>query len=184
MFLALMMMSGCGVIELTWSEEVRLPTGSLILVERTASGEGRGEIGGPTQWEPTEMTLSIPPGTPQGTSVPPLWRSEFIPILLDYDKTTDTWSIVATFAYCSTWRRIGRPDSPYIEFQSRAGGAWQKIALEEQRIEQPTNLLVGVLTAVRAAGKPAIVREREKEERRVQAGEKYKNITGNWLNNC
>lgn len=184
MFLALVMMSGCGAIELTWSEEVRLPTGSLILVERTASGEARGEIGTPTSWKPLEMTLYIPPDTPQGTKGPPLWRSEFIPILLDYEKTTETWSVVATFAYCDTWDSMGRPDSPYIEFQSRAGGSWKKVALEERHIEQPTNLLVGVLMTVRDAGKPALVRENVKEWRRVQSGDYFKKITVNWTNNC
>jgi len=176
---------GCGFfdgldgINMSWQEEVRLPGGALIVVKRTASGERRGEIGGPDRWEPKAMTLRIPAAS-AGEAVPPEWRSQYIPMLLDYDPSNATWSVVATFAYCQAWEALGRPTSPYLAFQSRAGGDWQRVELEASRLGQEANLLV----SVRATGESALVREQEKQVRSRRAAERYRKIVERWTTNC
>ena len=175
---------GCGSegldgVNMSWQEEVRLPGGALIVVERTASGERRGELGGPDRWEPKSMTLRIP-ATSAGITIPPEWRSQYIPMLLDYDPSTATWSVVATFAYCQAWEELGRPTSPYLEFQSQAGGDWHRVELESSRLGQGANLLV----SVRATGEPGLVREQEKQVRLRRAAERYRRIVERWITNC
>lgn len=125
------------------------------------------------------MTLRIPAAS-AGIPMPPEWRSQYIPMLLDYDPSTATWSVVATFAYCQAWEGLGRPTSPYLEFQSKAGGDWHRVELEPSRLGQSANLLV----SVRATGEPGLVREQEKQVRLRRAAERYRKIVERWITNC
>ncbi|MFC3654523.1 hypothetical protein FZ025_10220 [Xanthomonas hyacinthi] len=171
-------LAGCGRVSLAWKEEVRLSDGQLITIDRTAKGHIQREIGGPTGWKSSEETLSF-----SGTSnakAPPTWRSNLVPIVLDYEAATSTWIVVATYVYCDTWYDMGRPQSPYIEYASTDGGEWRVIPLDSGRIGQLANLLANV----RRTGEPALVREVEKEERRKRNSDRLKRISGILKNNC
>lgn len=65
--------SHAGDVRLAWSEEVRLPGGDLVVVDRTAIGQKDGEIGGPGGWKSSGMTLSVPAAAPNRVP-PPAWR--------------------------------------------------------------------------------------------------------------
>lgn len=172
------MLTGCGRVSLEWKEEVRLSDGRLITIERTAKGHIQRELGGPTGWKSSEETLRF-----SGTSsakAPPTWRSNLVPIVLDYEEATSTWVVVATYVYCETWYEMGRPQSPYIEYASTNGGDWRAVPLDYGRVGQQANLLA----SVRYTGEPPLVREAEKTERRKRDSDKLKAITRNWNTNC
>lgn len=171
--------AGCGRVSLEWKEEVRLSDGRLIIIDRTAKGRIQRELGGPTGWEPSEETLRIQSPL-SGAKAPPTWRSNLVPILLDYDAATSTWIVVTTYVYCGTWYAMGRPASHYVVYASTGGGDWRTVPLDPGRGGQAANLLANV----RHTGESALVREAEKEERRRRDSEQFKAITTIFRTNC
>ncbi|MBN6104913.1 hypothetical protein JR064_22440, partial [Xanthomonas sp. CFBP 8703] len=151
-------------------EEVRLSDGQLITIDRTAKGHIQRELSGPMGWEPSEETLRL--SGISGAKAPPTWRSNLVPIVLDYDAATLTWIVVATYAYCGAWYKMGKPQPPYVEYVSTDGGEWRVIPLDPGRIDQLANLLANV----RHIGEPALVREADKAERRRRDSDWFKAI--------
>ncbi|KLD75414.1 hypothetical protein XhyaCFBP1156_19700 [Xanthomonas hyacinthi] len=176
MISALVLLAACSKVNLEWSEEVRLADGSTLIVDRTATGEKKYEIGGPGGWNQTQMSLRIGPG---GTKPPPVWRDAFVPLLLDYEPATGTWSLVTSFYFCSTWYELGKPGLPYIEFQSREGRAWARVPLESRLIGRESNLLTGP----DADGEHARVTIKDKLARERNTSERLKKIASKW-NGC
>ena len=136
-------MVGCGDIDLTWSEQVLLESGDVIVAKRTATGKKLGEIGGPGGWQQTHMSLEI--HGPLASAVqPPRWETAFVPILLDYQAEKKTWSIIATFYTCDGWYQLGHPALPYVEYQSVNGGDWTVVPLEKRLVGKKSNLMIDV----------------------------------------
>lgn len=175
---ALMFTSGCSKVSLGWSEEVRLTDGQVIVVDRTAKGEKNYEIGGPGGWNQSEMSVHIRE-SPVEMRLPPDWREAFVPILLDYQPSTNTWSLVATFYFCSKWYELGKPALPYVEYQSRDGGDWMNVPLEERLINKESNLLTGP----NVNGEPKLLRIKDKVQREINSSESFKRIVSEW-NGC
>lgn len=172
--------AGCNRMSLKWKEEVRLSTGQLIAVDRTARGTITRDIAmRATGWKPKETTLRIPQAG-LGVQAPPVWRSILIPVVLDYDPASSTWSVVATYLFCSTWYDMGRPRSPYVQYISSHGEPWQAVPLQPGLAGRRSNML----THIRPAGEPALVREVEKEVARRKASDRFKAISTTWKTNC
>jgi len=111
---------GCSRMSETWEEEVRLSDGRLIVVKRTAKGTlTRGIAMRATGWIPREITLRT--GQEDGAAKPPVWRSHLIPVVMDCDPDSSTWSVVATYIFCDTWHDMGRP-SRHTCSTSRSAG--------------------------------------------------------------
>ena len=177
--IAAIMLARCGDVNIDWQEEVRMADGEMLLVYRTAKGEKQRELGGPGGWKETEMSLEVLK-LPDNWKLPPIWRKEYVPILLDYQPQEHIWSIVATFYYCTGWERLGRPDLPYIEYQSKNGGLWQVIPLEERLIGRKTNLLSGPSSK----GEPKLVTAEERDRRNRRAAKEFRWIVSKWSNSC
>lgn len=177
--LALVLLTACGKVDISWEEQVRLNDNQIIVVQRSATGETRGEIGGPGGWEPYEMTISFS-HVPHPLEAPPEWRSHLAPVLIDYEPLQRAWNVVATFVYCQAWYDLGKPAVPYIQYQSRDGRDWVTVPLEERLIGRDTNLLTGP----RSGGEPELVRLEEKERRRKRAASSFRSISINSRNNC
>lgn len=177
MISAVMLMAACSKVNLEWSEEVQLADGSTLIVDRTATGEKKYEIGGPGGWNQTQMSLRVSPSG--GMNPPPVWRDAFVPLLLDYEPTTGAWSLVTSFYFCSTWYELGKPELPYIEFQSSGGGAWTRVPLESRLIGRESNLLTGP----DADGEHARVTIKDKLARERNTSERLKKIASEW-NGC
>jgi hypothetical protein len=173
------MLTGCGDVNIQWQEEVRMADGEMLLVNRTAKGEKQGELGGPGGWNQTEMTFEII-NPPKNWKQPPIWREEYVPILLDYQADGHIWSVIATFYYCDGWEKLGRPKLPYVEYQSRDGGPWEVVPLEERLIGRNTNLLTGP----RSGGEAELVTAEERDKRNRSAANKYRKIVAKWHNSC
>ena len=181
---AMLTFVGCDRASVKWSEEIRLADGQVIVAARTAQGKTYSELGGTGGWrDPVEMSIWISK-SPDGFTLPPEWRDNYVPVLLDNNTETKTWSIVATFYYCETWYALDRPIPPYIEYQSVDGTAWRRVPLEERLIGRETNLLTGPSTK----GEPSLVTIELKEQSQRSAGRKYRQILRTWGyeegNNC
>lgn len=170
-----MALVGCGEVSLKWSEEVRLEDGQMVVAERTAQGKKYSELGGPEGWNQTEMSVAITQ-TPHNVKPPPEWRDVYVPVLLDYQPSENTWTMLATFYFCETWYELGKPVPPYIEYQSINGSAWQRVPLEERLIDRKTNLLTGPSSD----GEPGLVTITDKEFRQRSAAPKYRRILRKW----
>lgn len=170
---------GCSRMSETWKEEVRLSDGRLIVVKRTAKGTIKRDIAmRATGWKPGETTLRIP--EMDGYANPPVWRSGLIPVVMDYDAASSTWSIVATHLSCTTWYNMGRPDSQYVQYMSTGGEAWRTVPLQPSWDGRHANLL----THIRPTGEPALLREADKEMVWRRGSIPYKSISTSWKTNC
>lgn len=174
------MLAGCSRMSVQWKEEVRLSNGQLLVVDRTARGTIKRDIGmRVTGWKPKETTLRIPQASPD-VRPPPVWRSVLIPIVLDYDPATSTWSVVATYLFCSTWYDVGKSASPYVQFISSQGQPWHSMPLQPGWAGRRANLL----THIRPVGEPHLVREADKEAPWKQVGERFQAISTTWKTHC
>lgn len=172
-------MVGCSRMSESWKEEVRLSDGRLIVVKRTAKGTLTRDIAmRATGWIPRETTLRI--GQVDGAAKPHVWRSHLIPVVMDYDPASSTWSVVATYIFCDTWYDMGRPVSPYVQYVSVGGEAWRAVHLQPGLIGKRANLL----THIRPTGESGLVREQYKEMRWRSSSARFKAITSSWKTNC
>jgi len=172
-------MVGCSRMSESWKEEVRLSDGRLIVVKRTAKGTITRDIAmRATGWKPKEITLRI--AQVEGAAKPPVWRSPLVPVVMDYDPASSTWSVVATYMWCSTWYDMGRPTSPYVQYISVGGEAWRVVPLQQGWAGRRANLL----TDIRPAGEPRIVREADKEMRWHTEPDRYKSVLTTWKTKC
>lgn len=169
----------CGEVNLIWSEEVLLPSEKVIVVKRSAKGEKLGEIGGSGGWEQKEMSVEIK-GDLIGVFTPPIWRTAYVPVLLDYDAGKNEWLIVATFYTCQGWLDLGKPALPYVEYRVVEKGQWLAVPLESDLFGRKANMLTGV----RSDGEPSLVTVKDKTKRDKGAGDKYRSIVSQWHTNC
>jgi len=175
----LLTMGGCSRMSESWKEEVRLSDGRLIVVKRTAKGTITRDIAmRATGWKPKETTLRI--AQVDGAAKPPVWRSFLIPVVMDYDPASSTWSVVATYMWCSTWYDMGRPVSPYVQYISVGGEAWRVVPLQPALVGMRANLL----THIRPTGESGLVREQYKEMLWRTSSDQYKSISTSWKTSC
>jgi len=176
------MLAGCGNgVDLKWQEEVKMADGQILLLNRTAKGEQVGGHFGTTGgggFKEKELTLDVVK-LPEGWQPPPVWRTEFVPVLLDYQPEEHTWTLVATFYSCDGWEKMGRPKLPYTEYQSKNGGPWKIVPLEERLIGRSTNLYTHI------GGKmPKHITAEETDRQSRSAGNMYRKILAMWGSNC
>jgi len=172
-------MGGCSRMSESWKEEVRLSDGRLIVVKRTAKGTITRDIAmRATGWKPKETTLRI--AQVDGAAKPPVWRSFLIPVVMDYDPASSTWSVVATYMWCSTWYDMGRPTSPYVQYISVGGEAWRVVPLQPSWVGRRANLL----THIPPTGESGLIREQYKEMLWRTSSDQYKSISTSWETSC
>lgn len=170
---------GCSSRSESWKEEVRLSDGRLIVVKRTAKGSITRDIAmRATGWKPREITLRLPQA--DGTATPLVLRSVLVPLVMDYDPASSTWSVVATHMFCSTWYEMGRPPSHYVQYISVGGEAWCVVPLQPGWAGRRANLL----TENRPAGEPRMVREGDKEMRGRRESDRFKSVLTTWKTKC
>lgn len=171
-----LLLSGCSnYAKNEWSEDVQISTEELVRVHRIAEGETYSEFGGVKSWDVKVNSLNVTDGQ-KIKMFPPVWNGEYIPILLDYQAATEQWSLVTTPNTCEAWYALGKPNPPYIEYQSISGSAWKRVPVEGRLIGRETNLLTGP----RVTGEPNFVGISEKIMRRRNAAPKYRSIIRVW----
>jgi len=162
-----------------WKEEVQLPDGAVLVVERTIRFRDYTPIGGSGGGaDVTASTLELL--TPM-ENAPPLWSAPpLLPMLLDRDPVTGEWFIVSTFFMCSVWYDLGKPALPYVEYRLR-NGKWMRAPLSQQLIGRDANVLVPAEADVKSD--QSLETKRLLGESRA-IGRKYRQIIADWQTNC
>src|ERR1700754_2918280 len=88
-------LSACGNAHMEWSEQVKLQSGEVLIVERTAKFKENWIAGGGGGSFNKGMTIRIV--QPAKPDYPDPWDALFVPIILDRDPQTSEWFIVVTF---------------------------------------------------------------------------------------
>ncbi len=168
----------CGRSDLSWTEEVQLQSGEVIVVHRTAKTKAFGELGGSGGWENQGMALEIL--TPKKSDNPPIWSYPFVPLVFDQDPETKEWFVVATFYSCTSWYELGRPKLPYTEYRLKRG-AWVQQTLSAALIGRKGNML----TDIRSSGEPNHTLA-SKAERMADGriAPKYRKVVDKWTTGC
>jgi hypothetical protein len=136
--IALLLGVGCaaaGHIEHTWTEDVQLDDGAVIVIERQVELMTTGALGGGAgNAVETRSVLAI------RDKPVPAWEVPLMPLVLYQDAAAKEWVIVATSHSCETWHRRGSPPGMYWEFRSN-GSWWRPVPLSESSIGRKSNLL-------------------------------------------
>jgi hypothetical protein len=130
----------------SWKEEVLLHDGSKVIVKRSQSYGGRGEIGQGGPIKEHTITYALPH---TGKSVS--FRSEFSQDvgranfnLLALNILNCTPDVVTEPNLCLSYNNWGRPNPPYVSFKHDSK-SWQRIPMTELPVEFKTiNLSLGV----------------------------------------
>ena len=122
-------MTACS--QTTWKEEVLLHDGSKIVVTRSQSRGGRGEIG-QSPIKEQAISFALP-----GSSKSVTWKDEYSEDvghsnfdLLAVHILNGTAYIVTSAYGCLAYNKWGRPNPPYVLFRYEKS-AWARIALAE-----------------------------------------------------
>lgn len=160
----------------SWNEEVRLSSGTVVMVKRTASALLGGEIGGPGSIEEERITLEV---IGNSTDKTPKLDTRLVPIILDRDSRTNEWFIVATFFTCEAWYELRRPRLPYAEFRI-VNGQWVQFPLESSRIGMSSNLVSDF--SFKGQGDLSLI---AKSQMQLQGlAPKYLRVVDSWTTGC
>jgi hypothetical protein len=120
----------------SWKEEVLLHDGQKIIVKRSQSYGGRGEIGQNAPIREHTLSFTLP-----NTSKTIEWKSEYSEDvgranfkLLALNVLNGTPYVVAEPNLCLSYNKWGRPNPPYVLFKYD-GKAWQRIQMSELPVE-------------------------------------------------
>lgn len=172
-------LSACGKTNLSWKEEVKLSSGEIITVARTAKTKAFGEIAGPGGWENEGMSVKVilPEKSPEN---PPEWNFPFVPLVFDRDAQTKQWFMVATFYSCESWYALGKPKLPYTEYRV-VNGQWVQQALTSSLIGRQANML----TSIRSSGEPDhTIASKTASDSDLTIDKSFKSIVGDWSTGC
>jgi hypothetical protein len=123
----------------SWKEEVLLHDGQTIIVKRSQSYGGRGEIGQNAPIREHTLSFTLP-----NTSKTIEWKSEYSEDvgranfnLLALHVLDATPYVVAEPNLCLSYNKWGRPNPPYVLFKYD-GKTWLRIQMSELPIEFKT----------------------------------------------
>jgi hypothetical protein len=114
-----------------WKEEVLLHDGSKIVVDRSQTRGGQGEIG-QSPIKEHSMTFTLP-----GTKKVITWKDEYsqdvghsnFDLLALHIKNSTPYIVVSSYG-CLAYNKWGRPNPPHVYFRFD-GNTWQRIPLQE-----------------------------------------------------
>lgn len=172
------LVSACSRGQLEWKEEVKLQSGDVITVKRTAKTKPFGEVGGSGGWENEGMTVQVlEPVKPDN---PPIWDAKYVPLIFDRDPATQEWFMVATFYSCTSWYDLGRPKLPYTEYRLKAG-KWVQQSLSPEFIGRQGNML----THIRSGGEPDhTISSKAFIDSKSTAAPEYRRVVEKWTTGC
>jgi hypothetical protein len=122
-----------------WREEVILPDGATIVVERKVTYEESNSLSGDAYGLQVKSSTLAFSGK---LAALPVWSALLDPMVLYRDATqAGQWVIVAKTSECDVWSQRGEPQPPYFEFRL-VDKNWQEAPLSPTSIDQPANLLL------------------------------------------
>lgn len=134
-------LSGCARKHFEWKEQVQLSDGTTVEVERSIRyGKVLREFGGTTSAWISEAKVTIVDGGKHLAT----WSYAMEPFIVDRDKATGKWMVVANaMDYCEYASRFASPAPTFLAFELD-GGVWTYIGLPEGVVGQKANTLLGV----------------------------------------
>ena len=178
---ALLVLSSCGerkVFERTWSEEVELEGGAVVVVKRHVVYDYSNSFSGefPLNVE-TTSELEVENSTPELDI--PRWSAPMRALLLYRDEATAEWVIVAAIHTCDMWRQKGAPESQYLEFRAHQG-IWREGVVSKSSIGRATNLFMGYVDGL--ARKRVTLQEKKSAWSTFRNGDPAKHIVEKYQN--
>jgi len=139
----LLLLSACGSksklpAELSWSEEVRLTSGEIILVDRREHYHTTRELAGYGELRVDSSDIVIHPAG-NNAPLPTVTVAEF-PIVADYDALLAQWYVITLVDICEDAKQLNLGTRPYLEYRLR-DGVWSRAQIEAGRVGHPSNLL-------------------------------------------
>ena len=146
-----------GDVNLTWSEQMTLSDGSLLVVRRGVVGNsfGRSRVQ-PEAWLPSSFSIDVS----KSFSGVPIWRAQLRPIFLDLVAPNGNIVIIAEPKDCDEWSRIGKPNPPYLAYELQEH-VWTQIEVPLQFLGRSANLL----RTPRFTGEQSLIRSSDIEQR-------------------
>jgi hypothetical protein len=137
LLLGLIPVGGCsGVAERSWTEDVALDDGRVIVIDRYVKLKQSNALGGGA-YSSTDLESKLT--FRDEMSALPAWSVPLVPIVLFHDQPAGEWVIVATTGNCDTWYEHGKPLPPYWEYRLR-NGKWLESKLSKASIGRKSNL--------------------------------------------
>lgn len=170
---------------LKWNEEVKLQSGEVIVIKRTAKFSENWIAGGGGGSFNLGMTIDF--SNSEKSNSPTMWHSLYDPLIIDLDPMTKEWIIIATFIHCDGWYNLGRPSLPYTEYRFRSG-KWEQGLLNTHWIGRNGNLLLvdpSERKTITLSGSMVTLARKEKAiYDRPAIPQQYRKIVENWTTGC
>jgi len=144
-FIAAAMLAACTSKTVSFREEVDLPSGSRIVIEKSITYERYCESFN-CGWGDPRHVLRLPYGSASGEAV---WDERLLPIYAELRSAKEgaareEWIVVATPRSCEDYRATDRPVPPYFEFVHMSGSNWKRVPLEARLLNREANLAVNI----------------------------------------
>jgi hypothetical protein len=157
--------------DIVWTEDVDLPDGRTITVERMERTFERSSASGDTGLiERTDAALVF---KDQQVKVPQ-WQYPLIALVL-YQDANRQWVLVATTTDCKIWRAYGTPRPAYWEFRLNDDNSWQEVPLSPASIGLKANLILSQQVAGR---EHVTVEDRHAAQAASRADRLYREVWG------
>jgi hypothetical protein len=129
--------SACSNVDDSWTEQVQLDGGEMLLVKVHLDSNVLTPLGGASESFTIKAEYQILDQSPPI----PLWSDQRDPVLLMRDPATNEFVLVVTSMDHRVWEAHGGPRSPpYWMFRLRAG-AWVEEPIKDFVFGRPTNLV-------------------------------------------
>jgi hypothetical protein len=136
-----LMLAACGPIQpeqRKWTEDVLLPDGRTITIERSDTFLDRSSWSGDVG---VRERLGVRVAFTGPFAALPVWQeSSLIPLVLLQDPANLQWTLIATVNTCEAWSAHDKPRWPYWEFRL-VDGAWREVPLSESSFGLKANLI-------------------------------------------
>lgn len=136
----LLAVASCGFFAKTrsWTEDVQLDDGSVIVIERYVKFETSNSWAGDA---PGALDRRATLRFTEALSDLPTWDVALTPMVLYRAASTGEWVIVATTDNCDVWFARGKPFPPYWEYHVDAR-QWRQRPLSAASEDRPANLFI------------------------------------------
>lgn len=125
-----------------FTEDVRLSSGEVLVVERTHHYSITKPLGSAASYLLDSATVRLR-GQQEGQWLTGTWSEPLKVLLIDRDVRTNEYVIVATYETCAAYQEFGQPHPRYLEYRSR-GDTWRRVSLSDLTLGRHSNALVSV----------------------------------------
>ena len=157
-----------------WQEEVLLHNGTSLWVDREATFIAKPSPFTLEKGTINDMMVAIKVPDNPIAPPPPIWQFDAVPILLEYNVEKKSWIIIATYFYCGSWARAGRPSLATWQYIVK-NNQWVVVSLDPKYVGRVSNLSTSFTNFKSKLEK---ITQQELEFSKRGVGELYKSVNG------